>query len=184
MDNGASSYRRYLNGDDTGIIDLVDEYKDGLILYINGQVENYSVAEELAEETFYRLITRRPRFSGRSSFKSWLYAIGHHVTVDYLRRVARLHTTPVEELAEVLADGTDLEQAYLQDEQKVALHRALRELASDYRAVLWLTYFEGFRYAEAAVIMGKTQRQIKNLQYRARQSLKNILEKEGFVYEN
>ena len=184
MDNGASSYRRYLNGDDQGITEIVDEYKDGLILYINGQVENYSVAEELAEETFYRLITRRPRFSERSSFKSWLYAIGHHVTVDYLRRRIRLHATPVEELAEVLADGTDLERAYLQEERKITLHRALRELAPDYRAVLWLTYFEGFSYAEAAVAMGRSERQIKNLQYRARQSLKSKLEKEGFVYED
>ena len=31
MDNGASSYRRFLDGDDNGITEIVENYKDGLI---------------------------------------------------------------------------------------------------------------------------------------------------------
>ncbi len=38
MDNGASSYRRFLDGDDKGLTEIVKEYKDGLILYLNGFV--------------------------------------------------------------------------------------------------------------------------------------------------
>ena len=75
MDNGACSYRRFLDGDDKGLVELVGEYKDGLILFLNGYVNNISVAEELTEETFFRLITKKPRYSGKSTFKSWLYAI-------------------------------------------------------------------------------------------------------------
>lgn len=52
MDNGACSYRRFLDGDDKGLVELVGEYKDGLILFLNGYVNNISVAEELTEETF------------------------------------------------------------------------------------------------------------------------------------
>ncbi len=40
MDNGASSYRRFLDGDDKGIAEIVGDYKDGLILYLNGYVNN------------------------------------------------------------------------------------------------------------------------------------------------
>ena len=40
MDNGASSYRRFLNGEVEGLNELVEEYKDGLILYLNGYVNN------------------------------------------------------------------------------------------------------------------------------------------------
>ena len=35
MDNGASSYRRFLDGDDEGIVEIIRDYKDGLILYLN-----------------------------------------------------------------------------------------------------------------------------------------------------
>ena len=50
MDNGACSYRRFLDGDDKGLVELVGEYKDGLILFLNGYVDNISVAEELTED--------------------------------------------------------------------------------------------------------------------------------------
>ena len=51
MDNGAGSYRRFLDGDDKGIAEIVGEYKDGLILFLNGYVGSIFLAEELTEET-------------------------------------------------------------------------------------------------------------------------------------
>lgn len=69
MDSGADSYRRFLDGDDEGLAEIVREYKDGLILYLNGYVNNLYIAEELTEDTFFRLITRKPKFSGKSTFK-------------------------------------------------------------------------------------------------------------------
>ena len=38
MDNGASSYRRFLDGDDKGLAEIVRNYSDGLILYLNGSL--------------------------------------------------------------------------------------------------------------------------------------------------
>lgn len=52
MDNGASSYRRFLSGDDEALTEIVRDYKDGLILYLNGFVNSVTTAEELMEETF------------------------------------------------------------------------------------------------------------------------------------
>jgi RNA polymerase sigma-70 factor (ECF subfamily) len=49
--------------------------------------------------------------------------------------------------------------------------------------VLTLVYFEQMSNSEAAVIMHKTTRQIENLLYRAKISLKAELEKEGFEYD-
>ena len=50
MDNGVSSYRRFLDGDDKGLVDIIRDYKDGLILFLNGFADNINVAEELAED--------------------------------------------------------------------------------------------------------------------------------------
>lgn len=85
MDNGASSYRRFLDGDDKGIEEIVGDFKDGLILYLNTFVNNLYIAEELAEDTFFRLLIKKPRFAGKSSFKSWLYSIGRNGAIDYIR---------------------------------------------------------------------------------------------------
>ena len=183
MDNGASSYRRFLNGDDEGIAEIVRDLKDGLILYLKGYVKNIYIAEELAEDTFFRLMIKRPRFSGKASFKSWLYAIGHNVAVDHIRRDSKTAETPIEDMEEYLSDEYDLERSYIKEERKLEVRRALDKLPVDYRQALWLIYFEDFSNAEASVIMKKNERQIRNLLYRAKQSLKNELEKEGFVYE-
>ena len=86
MDSGALSYKNFVEGDDGGIAEIVEIYKDGLILFINTFVNNVYTAEELTEETFFRLMIKKPKFSGKSSFKSWLYAIGRNIAVDYLRR--------------------------------------------------------------------------------------------------
>lgn len=178
--NGADSYRRYLDGDDRGIAELVEAYKDGLILFLNGYVKNIHIAEELAEDTFFRLITRKPKFSGRSGFQSWLFAIGRHAAVDHLRRRARLSNTPPEALEACRSDEESLEAAYIREEQQKLVRGALGKLHPEYRQVLWLTYFEGFSNGEAGTVLGKNERQMRNLLYRARQALKAELEREGY----
>lgn len=183
MDNGACSYRRFLDGDDRGLTEIVGEYKDGLILYLNGYVNNIFVAEELAEDTFFRLITKKPKFSGKSTFKSWLYAIGRNVAVDHIRRNSKIMDAPIEDMENYLSEELSLERSYIKEERKIIVHKALSQLAADYRAILWLVYFEGFSNKEAATALKKNERQIKNLLYRAKQSLKSKLEKEGFIYE-
>ena len=50
--------------------------------------------------------------------------------------------------------------------------------------MLVLIYFEEFHNAQVAFIMGKRKKQVENLVYRAKLSLKSELEKEGFVYED
>lgn len=183
MDNGASSYRRFLDGDDQGIVEIVKDYKDGLILYLNGYVNNLYIAEELTEDTFFRLITKKPRFSSKSTFKSWLYAIGRNIAVDYIRHLSKQHNTPIEDMENYLSEEKNFEKSYIQDERKIEVHKALSALKQDYKNILWLVYFEGFSNREVAVILRKSDRQIKNLLYRAKQALKTKLEKEGFIYE-
>lgn len=183
MDNGASSYRRFLDGDDKGLTEIVEDYRDGLILYLNSYVGNIFIAEELTEDTFFRLITRKPRFSGKSTFKTWLYAIGGNVAVDYIRHNAKMLTSSIEDMENYLNEEQSLERSYIQEESKIIIHKAMADLSADYRTVLWLVFFEGFSNKEAAIALKKSDRQVKNLIYRAKQSLKSKLEKGGFVYE-
>ena len=103
--------------------------------------------------------------------------------MDHLRRRRRVSETPIEELENYLAEEADLERSCIREERNRELHRAMRKLNPDYRQALHLVYFEGFSNREAAVILRKTERQVRNLLYRARQSLKTALEKEGFTYE-
>ena len=184
MDNGASSYRRFLEGDDDGIVEIIKDHKDGLMFYLNSFVQNIHLAEDLTEDTFVKLIAQQPRFSGKSTFKTWLYAIGRNVALDFLRKNAKLPTVSAEEAMTLIADEADVARQYLCSERKLQVHKALKQLNDEYRQVLVLVYFEDFQNDQVASIMGKSKKQIENLVYRAKLSLKSELEKEGFVYED
>ncbi|MBQ8208851.1 MAG: RNA polymerase sigma factor [Clostridia bacterium] len=182
MDKGEGSYRRYLAGDDEGIAEIVRNYKDGLILYLNSYVMNIHTAEDLAEDVFFKLMVKRPRFSPRFSFRAWLYAIGRNLAIDFMRRQRKKsELSPEDENA--LAEEEDLERSYIKNEERIAVHRCLARIKEDYSEVLYLTYFEGFTNEDAARIMKKNKHQIETLIYRAKKSLRKELEREGFCYE-
>ena len=103
MDNGESSYRRFLAGDDEGLHEIICSYRAGLILYLNSFVQNIHTAEDLTEDTFAEIAIKCPKFSGKSSFKTWLYAIGRNITAKHLRKQTKLSVVPLES-QEYLAD--------------------------------------------------------------------------------
>ncbi len=184
MDNGASSYRRFReDGDESGLVEIIRDYKDGLILYLNSFVGNIHTAEELAEDTFVLLGTRKPKDKGKGSFKTWLYTIGRNVAIDYLRRSSKHAKISIDDCPELVSEEQNLEFAYIKEERKITVHRALAKLKSEYRQILWLIYFEDFSIKQAAAVMKKSVHSIETLVYRARKALKSQLELEGFVYE-
>ena len=181
MDNGACSYRRFRSGDDSGLSDIIKEYRDGLIFYLNSIVGDLSVAEELAEDTFVLLGTRKPRDKGKSSFKTWLYTIGRNIALNYLKKASRKNEVSIDEYTESISDDITPEELFIKDEQKLMLHKAMKKLKPEYRQVLWLIYFENFSNKEAAVVMKKSVHSVETLVYRARKSLKSQLEMKQLI---
>ena len=186
MDNGASSYRRFRdNGDQNALVEIIRDYKDGLILYLTSIVGNVQTAEEIAEDTFVLIGTKKPKDNGKGSFKTWLYTIGRNAAIDYLRKHSKHTEVSVDDnSADLVSDEDAVESAYIKKEQKITVHKAMRKLAPEYRQVLWLVYFDELSNKEAAKVMKKSVRSIESLLYRARKALRSQLETEGFEYEN
>ena len=134
------------------------------------------------EDTFVKLVVKKPKYQEKSSFKTWLYTVGRNVALDFLRKSSKDPSLSIDEMYNV-ADNEDVESDYIKTEQNITLHRAMQKLNPEYKQVLYLVYFENFDNAEAAEVMHKNRRQIENLIYRAKKALKTELEREGFVYE-
>ena len=183
MNSGADNYRQFLSGDKDGLADIIRTFRDGLTLYIYSIVGDIGLAEELTEDTFVRLYVNKPKYSGKSTFKTWLYSIGKHVATDYIRRNSRIRQISSETVLDV-SDETNLEADTIKSDERKMLHKAIQRLKPEYEQVLYLSYFENIPNKDTAIIMNKTTRQIENLLYNAKKALKNELEKEGYVYEN
>lgn len=183
MDRETQNYQRFLEGDESSLVQIIRDHRDGLMLYLNGFVSNLTVAEDLTEDTFLKLVLKKPRFSERSSFKTWLYAIGRNLALDYLKRHKKAHI-PIDDCPEVTDEEQNLELRYIQQVNQRIIHHNMKKLKQEYRQVLWLIYFEGFSCVEVGKIMGKSGSNIQTLVFRARQALKEKLLEEGFEYEN
>ena len=163
MDNGASSYHRFLEGDREGITELVDVYYDGLVLFLNTWLNNLHDAEDMAEETLVVLTTRKPEFTGQ-----------------FLRKNRRTVTVPPEDMTKLAESEQDAARDFFADEEKQALHRCLVRLRPEYRRILWLRYFESMSAKEAAGVMGKSVHSVNHLTERARDALRAEMNKEGY----
>ncbi len=181
MDNGENSYRRFLVGDKEGLYEIICEYREPLILYLNSIVQNIHIAEELAEDTFFELAARKPDFSGKSSFKTWLYSIGFNIAAKQFRKRANITLVPID--AQEILDEENIEKNYLKNERDRMIHKSLHKLKTEYRQVLYLSFFECLKNEETALIMKKSKRQVENLLYNAKKALRAELERSGYDYE-
>lgn len=177
MDNGESSYRRFLDGDESAFREILDLYSENLIFFINRYVNNISVAQELSEDVFVEILLHKKRYNFKTSLKTYLFTIGRNKAVSYVRRCARRPEYAYEYI-ENEADRKSIEDEFIRKEQERELHEALERLNSDYKTVLHLIYFEDMSADEAAAVMKKNKKQIENLLYRAKQALRKELESE------
>ena len=73
MDNGESSYRRFLSGDERAFSEIIGMHKDNLIFFINRYVHNIAIAEELAEDVFAELLIYKRRYNFKTSLKTYIF---------------------------------------------------------------------------------------------------------------
>lgn len=176
MDNGESSYRCFLKGDETAFDEILTLYRLNLIFFIDRIVRDPDAAEDIAIDVFVDLLTRPKRYDFRIPLKAYLFMRGRSLALDYLRRRKRF--SDEKENGQTAAE-TDLEARFLLSEQKKALHSALRSLPDAMQQALHLVYFEELSYAEAAKVMKVSTKQVDNLLYRGKERLRAILKTEG-----
>ena len=183
MDKGADSYRRWLEGDDGALADLVTACRPGLRAYLYGMVHDWDLADDLTQETFVKLCLKKPRDKGTASFKTWLYTIGRRTALDYLRRQKHTREVPLEDCFSLAGDDTP-EAAVLRAQTTERLFAAMETLQPQHRQLLYLTYFETFTPAQAAKILRKSSRSVSSQLYRAKEALRRALGEETFFDED
>ncbi len=170
-DFGSAEYKKFLSGDKAGFENVFRQYREGMILFLLRYVGNPQTAEDISQDVFARLWLDRPRISGKSLFKTWLYTLARNAAIDYLRKNRR--TSP--DVAEISDTEDDFLERTIAEERRLALHRALSELKPEYGRALYLLYFEEMPVREIAALEKKSPRQISDLIYNAKRALKAVI---------
>ena len=174
-------YRRYLDGDEDALGALMERYGTKLTLYLDGYLCDLHEAEDLMIEAFSRMFAKARPIGGDGSFRAYLYKTARSLALRHGQK-NRLPFLRLEELPFELAGGEAADTALLCRERDRRLYAAMNALKPEYREALFLVYFEDLSYRDAAAVLGKNEQQITNLIHRGKQSLKTILEREGFSY--
>lgn len=178
MDNGASSYRRFLNGDESAVDEIMEELFFPLVFFVNRYLQDLPAAEDVAMDAMTELFFHRHRYNFKVSLKTYVFLLGKSRALNYLKHRKSLRETELTE-AEDLAEREELERRALDSERKRVVNEALAKLPEEMRLAVHLVYFEELSYREAARVMKKSPKQVDNLLFRARKSLRAILGEEG-----
>lgn len=178
--------RRVQGGDVAAFDRLILKYRERVYGIIYNLTANREDAADLTQEAFIKAFQSIHRFSGQSSFFTWLYRIAVNSTLSHLRK-ARLRMffsldrldseEPVaKEVIEALTDKTGADRDTYVRELQEKLNDALQKLSINHRTVVTLFEIDGLSHHEIAEIMGCSVGTVRSRLHYAKQLLQSELQ--------
>jgi RNA polymerase sigma-70 factor (ECF subfamily) len=140
--------------------------------FVRDLVRDDGLAEELTSDVMVEVWRGAARYAGRSRVRTWLFGIAHHKAIDALRR-RRAETLPLDGLVATPSSFEGPEEAAVRAAERSRLDDALATLSIEHRAVLELTYLEGFSQAEIAEIVSCPLATVKTRAFYAKARLRD-----------
>lgn len=169
-------------GDDTALAPLMQRWEGPVKRFIFRLVGNTAEAEDLAQDVFVRVYTKRASYRTGAKFSTWCFSIAANQAKNRLRWWKRRPTLSLNawteaggEAADESSPGGQASTQAVRAEQVAAVQRAIAELPVDLRTALVLFEYEQQSMAEIAAVLGCTPKAVENRLYRARQKLKASL---------
>jgi RNA polymerase sigma-70 factor, ECF subfamily len=168
--------------------ELVRRYERPVFSLIFRMVRDRETAEDLAQDTFIKVLNNIDRYRPEFKLSSWLFKIANNVTIDHLRKrqlaTVSLDGSPhAQTAAEAQATSLDVEsrgesalEAIESRELGSAIERAIGKLRPEYRSCILLRHVEGRSYEEIAATLDLPLGTVKTYIHRARHELREALE--------
>jgi RNA polymerase sigma-70 factor (ECF subfamily) len=177
---------RFQGGDRAAFAGLVRRHKTAIYNFILRQVRGPSVAEDLVQDVFVKIVQSASDFKHEARFTTWAYAIARNVCVDHLRKMSlRRHPSldqPSGEagdgptLGERTADptpGAAVDRTAIGSEMAQLIVRAVEGLPPDQREVFLLREIGNVPFKDIAQITGVPENTVKS---RMRYALERLQE--------
>ena len=168
--------------------ELISRYERPVFSLVFRMVRDRETAEDLAQETFIKVLNNIDRYRPEFKFSSWLFKIANNITIDHLRR-RQLDTISMEGAPDAvtaesaratsIAVASSAPSALEQMESRElggAIEKAIAKLRPEYRACIILRHVEDYSYDEIAEIVKLPLGTVKTYIHRARQELRESLE--------
>lgn len=156
---------------DKEIAEIYERHSKTVYRVCFAYMKNPMDTEDAVQETFIRLITKKPRLESEEHEKAWLIRTAANICKDELKHWWRKH--------ENIDDHLDLQAEDMPQTDDV--FQAVMQLPDKYKTVIYLYYYEGYDSVEIAKILKKPKSTIRNHLHEARNLLKERLGE--YIYE-
>jgi len=163
----------YIDGDDGAFRLLFERYAPILLRLTRRHLRSDELAEEIVQQTFFRLHGARNDFRRGSKLRPWVMTIAMHLVREHWRRRKRRKMTSLEVETQAAPEAELMPLEIRQRSQ--LLHQALEKLPSSQREVVELHWFQERPYAEVATIVGTSAGAVRVRAHRAYATLKQLL---------
>jgi RNA polymerase sigma-70 factor, ECF subfamily len=181
-DADAQLMLRVREGDPASFGLLLERHRGPVIHFLYRMVQNHAVAEELAQEVFFRVYKSRASYEPAAKFTTWLFRIATHLGLNWIRdgRSEKLQQSLDEETREgagkQVPDRTrTVEQELVHQAKLREVRRAIQSLPSKQRAAVMMHKYEEMEYAQIAVVLSCSESAVKSLLFRAYEALRSRL---------
>jgi len=163
--------------------DLVERYQHRLVRYLLYLTGRREYAEDLAQETWIRVLQRGSQYNGRQRFDPWLFAIARNLAIDYLRKKLKAVQTVSlpndrDEMLLLPSSGPSPFEAVARSEDAMRLAGQLQILSPLYREALLLRFQEELSLAEIAQVVGAPVTTVTSRIYRGLAALRSAFEED------
>ena len=180
---------RTRDGDNEAFAELFESYKDRLVGVFYHMFRDQAAAEDLSQEVFMRVYRAKATYRPTAKFSTWLYRIASNLASNSRRSRARskevslnlresgpMSERPVEHL---LAEKSGMmpTRQLAKSELREVVRDAMQDLNERQRLAVLLNKFEGMSYADIAEAMDMKPAAVKSLLSRARENLREKLER-------
>jgi len=160
-DNELAILQRLKQGDEAAFTQLYRKYS--LPLYVNFLrfVKDETLSEELVQEIFVRIWTKRESLSIKENFSAYLYRSAQNLVYDFYRKLQRNKTLyqRFKELA--TSNYTHIEEVLSLKESETILYKALNKLSPQQKRVYQLCKIQGQTYKQAGSELGISLHTVK-----------------------
>lgn len=152
--------------------ELYKQYYSQVYFYVLGLCRNEHIAEEIAQETFFKVLKKLDTFRGECKLNVWIIQIAKNTFYNYCREKK---PDPEASLEGVETQGTIEEKIVDQDAAK-QIHMILHKMQEPYKEVFWMRTFGELSFKEIGSIHGKTESWARVTYHRAKLMIQEELE--------
>ena len=155
---------------------IYQEQFDIVYRYLICLTHNKEIAEDLAQETFYRAIIHINHFDGKVKTSTWLCEIAKNLWLNELKKMKRISSIDTQE------DDIDalynLEEEFINKQDLQFVYEQIKKFDKDIKEIFYLRLLAGMSFKEIGEIKGKTEVWARVNFYRGKQKIKEVEENE------